>query len=1349
MNNSFEKYGILTTSRVCGPCVKSLQELSDKPDALFNKKKPSPVNTAPEPIPDKNSIDSMLELLMEERQLPGNAREKMRAIDVGQKWMIIMAHRQESASADKEKTDPTYWVDTLKTKGSNITASDLKTLLMTLRGQTKTWMLQFMKSHGLAIILEIIHSSKQNDIKLAALQCTTALLDTDVGLRQFIQLPAALSPMAMMCKTEEDVIRVEILGLLSFVATADLDTGYPLVYEALTQPALGRHPFRFLVEILSTSTSHDVKYEIMVLINALINAPDHLEDRIHTREQFLQADIMKAIAKVRDIIAAQLLEGTAAAYSVVPLQNMNSSLLSPTSNSAPPSGSPPTPASPQRRATQVSPPVTRPPGANVQGMALSHILEQLFVQCDLFESAMLEDKSESTRSGIDYSDMVSLQSYIRTDIAPRFSEFVLPIHQLIVAAPLSDSQGKMVWSTLLAVLRRLLGHSENPDPSDLSFYYNPVSYQEIFALTERAMFDAGAGPKTANVDNSFRQDLENQRAELHQSQLQLSMAQEEIQKQRDFIEKMKSEARHLREAISADVPPPPSDDIPPPPADNTPSAVNNEQLASMNKQIDDLRAQLEQARSAAAAAAVSTPAAAGPTTTTVVTVQSCAKCAAGGASAGPVGIDPNIPICPDLFDEGLPTGPSPAVGGAPAAAAGPVSNIPICPDLFDEGLVVATAAPAGGAAAQVSDIPICPDIFDEGLVVASAGAAAGGSSANANGVPHCPDIFDEGLPTAGGASGGAAAGGATDANGVPHCPDIFDEGLPTNAPKAGGAAAGGLGAMMANRAGAVKPKPAEVKIPMPYVKKTVKPAVKMRAVHWAKVDDKLINESIWKDINDTRIKLDYKELEGLFCQSAPRAAEEKKEADTPSRKAPQAVQAVQIVEGQRQQNIAIAISRFKPLSNEQIRDAILNLDDKALPIEKVSSILKWLPTPEELEAISAYDGPASSLGNVEKYFAVIGQIPRVERRLEIFQFKLQFDLMFEDVSARIKTCLDTLQSIYTSKRIKNLLEYVLAFGNFFNAGTNKGEAYGFKLQYLTKLANTKTIDNKSNLLNYLLSLVDKDPENVGNFNNDIALCPEATRIELPTLQADITKITVGVRKAANEVKSVKDPSERFAKIVAAFVERAAPFADNLTADLEKMTKLSADIAKKFGEDPAQFGPDAIFGLFSELHNQVKSARQGMEKAAQDKQRQELMAAANAARVKLNADKKAAGGVGAPENDVPAVPGRPFGPGGLRKTDHSSSMHAPPQVGVSNDLAAALARRKQGTSINIADTPAHNAEPPSPSSATLRTQVDSALRGQDSADIMKEILARRAARGGQGTKRLFGGSVVAPPSAPPS
>lgn len=44
-----------------------------------------------------------------------------------------------------------------------------------------------------------------------------------------------------------------------------------------------------------------------------------------------------------------------------------------------------------------------------------------------------------------------------------------------------------------------------------------------------------------------------------------------------------------------------------------------------------------------------------------------------------------------------------------------------------------------------------------------------------------------------------------------------------------------------------------------------------------------------------------------------------------------------------------------------------------------------------------------------------------------------------------------------------------------SGGTHDGEASGFRLSALLKLKNTRTVDNKSSLLHYLVEYISNDP----------------------------------------------------------------------------------------------------------------------------------------------------------------------------------------------------------------------------------------------------------------------------------
>jgi hypothetical protein len=76
-----------------------------------------------------------------------------------------------------------------------------------------------------------------------------------------------------------------------------------------------------------------------------------------------------------------------------------------------------------------------------------------------------------------------------------------------------------------------------------------------------------------------------------------------------------------------------------------------------------------------------------------------------------------------------------------------------------------------------------------------------------------------------------------------------------------------------------------------------------------------------------------------------------------------------------------------------------------------------------------------------------------------------------EIESALESVENAARGIKCSKRLGIVMATVLALGNHLNGGTARGGAYGFKLNTLTKLINTKTTDNKMNLLHYLIEIL--------------------------------------------------------------------------------------------------------------------------------------------------------------------------------------------------------------------------------------------------------------------------------------
>lgn len=78
-----------------------------------------------------------------------------------------------------------------------------------------------------------------------------------------------------------------------------------------------------------------------------------------------------------------------------------------------------------------------------------------------------------------------------------------------------------------------------------------------------------------------------------------------------------------------------------------------------------------------------------------------------------------------------------------------------------------------------------------------------------------------------------------------------------------------------------------------------------------------------------------------------------------------------------------------------------------------------------------------------------------------------------EVQPRIKSVMEASREVARSRRLRRLLELVLALGNYMNRGA-RGNASGFRLTSLNRLADTKSSAAKgTTLLHYLVEILGK------------------------------------------------------------------------------------------------------------------------------------------------------------------------------------------------------------------------------------------------------------------------------------
>lgn len=106
-------------------------------------------------------------------------------------------------------------------------------------------------------------------------------------------------------------------------------------------------------------------------------------------------------------------------------------------------------------------------------------------------------------------------------------------------------------------------------------------------------------------------------------------------------------------------------------------------------------------------------------------------------------------------------------------------------------------------------------------------------------------------------------------------------------------------------------------------------------------------------------------------------------------------------------------------------------------------------------------------------YVYIFRIAHYEQRLRSLVYKKKFVTWTSEIEGRAKVVMEASREVARSRRLRKLLEIVLALGNYMNKGA-RGNAWGFRLSSLNKLKDTKSSSVKgTTLLHHIVDMADK------------------------------------------------------------------------------------------------------------------------------------------------------------------------------------------------------------------------------------------------------------------------------------
>ncbi|KAL7394643.1 hypothetical protein ABVT39_001113 [Epinephelus coioides] len=422
-------------------------------------------------------------------------------------------------------------------------------------------------------------------------------------------------------------------------------------------------------------------------------------------------------------------------------------------------------------------------------------------------------------------------------------------------------------------------------------------------------------------------------------------------------------------------------------------------------------------------------------------------------------------------------------------------------------------------------------------------------------------------------------------------------------------------------------------------KKEYKPEVQLKRANWSKIGPEDLSEkSFWTKAKEEKFENNelFAKLTLTFSsQTKSECVASKKEQDGGDEKKQtqkKKVKELKILDSKCSQNLSIFLGSFR-LPYEDIKSAILEVNDKVITESMVQNLIKLLPPAEQLSTLGEMKDEYDDLAESEQFGVVMSGVKRLMPRLQAILFKLQFEEQLNNIKPDVVSVTAACEELSKSQNFAKLLEIILLVGNYMNAGSRNGKAFGFSISYLCKLRDTKSADLKQTLLHFLADVCQEQYPDIMGFPDELIHVEKASRVSAETIQKNLELMGRQIKTLEKDLETFPPPQndkDLFAeKIIMcapcsltpcfhSFIGTAREQHEKLDLLHKNMEKQYNDLGEYFVFDPKKMSIEEFFGDINTFKNMFQQAVKENQKR---KEAEEKIKRAKLAREKAEKEKE--------------------------------------------------------------------------------------------------------------------------------
>uniref|UniRef100_A0A8C2ZA53 Formin like 1 n=1 Tax=Cyclopterus lumpus TaxID=8103 RepID=A0A8C2ZA53_CYCLU len=372
-------------------------------------------------------------------------------------------------------------------------------------------------------------------------------------------------------------------------------------------------------------------------------------------------------------------------------------------------------------------------------------------------------------------------------------------------------------------------------------------------------------------------------------------------------------------------------------------------------------------------------------------------------------------------------------------------------------------------------------------------------------------------------------------------------------------------------------------------KKPIQTKFRMPLLNWQALKPNQVTGTVFNDLDDEKVLAELN-MDMFGEQFKTRAQGNPTDLSNIKKVVQKAPSKMSLMDANKAKNLAISL-RKGGMNPSAICTAIETYDQKSLSIDLLEILVPFIPSDFEMKLLVNYekDGrPLEELTDEDQFVLRFGKIPRLKQRINTFTFMGNFPDTVKRLQPQLNSIIAASMSIKSSTKLKKFLEIVLAFGNYMNS-SKRGAAYGFRLQSLDLLLETKSTDRSQTLLHFITTIIrDKYPD-LANFHTEIHFVDKAALVSLDGMLQDIRSLERGMETTKKEFL-VQDDSP----VLKEFIKTNSEQLETLIKDGKTAQEAYGSVVEYFGENPKTTQPSMFFPTFGRLIKAFKvSMRSGV------------------------------------------------------------------------------------------------------------------------------------------------------------